>query len=280
MPKTAALCMVGAASISAFPLFSGFVSKSMVMSAALHEHHDIVWLFLLFASAGVFHHAGIKIPFFAFYAHDSGIRVKEAPTSMLIAMSIAAFFCIFNGTLPNVFLYPNLPFPVEYVPYTSAHVIAQVQVLFFSALAFMWLKLSGRYPPELKSVNLDADWLYRRVASRAALGVARAGWAIRSAVVEVVGAGVGSAIGTARRHMGHTGVMARTWPTGTSVIWVAILLGLFLPAVLRPLDVPSRHASAHSGRPPRRRGRPGGSIFFLRAGRGAGARPIALRETS
>ncbi|MCB0057591.1 MAG: hypothetical protein KDE45_11210, partial [Caldilineaceae bacterium] len=59
MPWTAGFCMVGAASISAFPLFSGFVSKSMVMVAALEEHHPYVWLALLFASAGVFHHAGI-----------------------------------------------------------------------------------------------------------------------------------------------------------------------------------------------------------------------------
>ena len=46
-------CIVGAASISAFPLFSGFVSKSMVMVAALEQGHPIVWLVLLFASAGV-----------------------------------------------------------------------------------------------------------------------------------------------------------------------------------------------------------------------------------
>ena len=50
MPKTTILCMVGAASISAFPLFSGFVSKSMVMSAALAQGYDWIWLMLLFAS--------------------------------------------------------------------------------------------------------------------------------------------------------------------------------------------------------------------------------------
>ena len=52
MPITTVLCIVGAASISAFPLFSGFVSKSMVMSAALSEGYHGVWLALLFASAG------------------------------------------------------------------------------------------------------------------------------------------------------------------------------------------------------------------------------------
>ena len=161
MPKTATLCIVGAASISAFPLFSGFVSKSMVMSAALYEGYHGVWIALLFASAGVFHHAGIKIPFFAFFAHDSGIRVKEAPTSMLIAMGIAAVLCIGIGSFPQ-FLYNLLPYDTDYTPYDATHVLAQIQLLLFSALAFVWLKLSGIYPPELRSTNIDAEWIYRK----------------------------------------------------------------------------------------------------------------------
>ncbi|MDE0309246.1 MAG: Na(+)/H(+) antiporter subunit D [Acidiferrobacterales bacterium] len=161
MPKTAALCIVGAASISAFPLFSGFVSKSMVMSAALEEGYMIIWIALLFASAGVFHHAGIKIPFFAFFSHDSGIRVKEAPTSMLIAMGIAAFLCIGIGSFPQ-FLYGLLPYETNYTAYDTTHVLAQIQILLFSALAFVWLKLSGIYPPELRSVNIDVEWVYRK----------------------------------------------------------------------------------------------------------------------
>ncbi len=161
MPKTAALCIVGAASISAFPLFSGFVSKSMVMSAALEEGYMIIWIALLFASAGVFHHAGIKIPFFAFFAHDSGIRVKEAPTSMLIAMGIAAFLCIGIGSFPQL-LYSLLPYETNYSAYDTTHVLAQIQILLFSALAFVWLKLSGIYPPELRSVNIDVEWIYRK----------------------------------------------------------------------------------------------------------------------
>ncbi|MEI2771510.1 MAG: proton-conducting transporter membrane subunit [Candidatus Competibacter sp.] len=79
MPLTTVFCIVGAASISAFPLFSAFVTKSLILEAAAREGHWIPFLFLLFASAGVFHHAGIKIPYFAFFAHDSGIRCQEAP---------------------------------------------------------------------------------------------------------------------------------------------------------------------------------------------------------
>ncbi len=163
MPFTGICCMIGAASISAFPLFSGFVSKSMVMSAAAEGHFTIIWLALLFASAGVFHHAGIKIPFFAFFSHDSGIRVKEAPLNMRIAMGIAAFLCIFIGMFPNLTIYPILPFgEVTYVPYTFAHVNGQFMLLIFSALAFTMMMMSGIYPAEIRSINLDADGWYRK----------------------------------------------------------------------------------------------------------------------
>jgi multicomponent Na+:H+ antiporter subunit D len=163
MPLTCIFCMVGAASISAFPLFSGFVSKSMVMDAAGAGHMKLVWFVLLFASAGVFHHAGIKIPFFAFFGHDSGMRPKEAPLNMLLAMGITAFLCIFIGSFPGP-LYSLLPYPVDYAPYTMPHVVAQTQILFFSALAFTLLLLAGIYPAEMRCVNIDADWIYRKGA--------------------------------------------------------------------------------------------------------------------
>jgi len=161
MPITCLFCMIGAASISAFPMFSGFISKSMIISAAGHHKLIVVWLILQFASAGVFHHAGIKVPFFTFFGHDSGIRAKEPPLNMMIAMGIAAFFCVFIGLFPQP-LYNILPYPVDYVAYTGAHVVGQLQLLMFGALAFTLLVLSGYYPSELRAINLDADWFYRK----------------------------------------------------------------------------------------------------------------------
>ncbi len=161
MPLTALFCMVGAASISAFPLFSGFVSKSMVVSASSHHHMVFIWLVLQFASAGVFHHAGIKVPYFTFFGHDSGVRSQDPPWNMVLAMGIAAFICIFLGVYPKP-LYAVLPFPVDYAPYTAAHVVGQLQLLMFGALAFCLLILSGYYPPEIRALNLDVDWFYRK----------------------------------------------------------------------------------------------------------------------
>lgn len=227
MPKTAILCIVGASSISAFPLFSGFVSKSMVMSAMLEEGHNYLWLMLLFASAGVFHHAGIKIPYFAFFHHDSGIRTQEAPNNMLIAMSIAAFLCVFIGTQPQ-YLYALLPWHVEYWPYDMTHILAQLQLLFFSALAFVWLNKQGLYPPELHSVNIDAEWLYRKLLPATGRGGFYMLQSVNRAFAKLTRQawqGFQSAFQASRLSKYH---LAGSWPTGSMVLWIGLILGGYL----------------------------------------------------
>lgn len=227
MPLTMIFCVVGAAAISAFPLFSGFVSKSLILSASAHEGHYIVWAILLFASAGVFHHSGIKIPYFAFFAHDSGLRPKEAPRHMLLAMGFAAALSIAIGVFPSS-LYALLPYDVEYVPYTTTHVITQMQLLMFSALAFAVLVRTGVYPPELKSVNLDTDWTYRRFLPKVIVGIRNVVsrlWQINS---NFWLRGLSGTITRLYRSHGPEGRMAQVWPTGSMVLWIAILLGVTL----------------------------------------------------
>ena len=227
MPWTAAFCIVGAMSISAFPLFSGFATKSLTLSATAENHYAFVYFVLLFASAGVFHHSGIKIPYFAFFGHDSGIRCKEAPRNMLIAMGLAASLCIGIGVFPGV-LYNFLPFPVDYEPYTVTHVITQLQLLFWSALAFAWLNWVGLYPPELRSVNLDSDWLFRGFVPRMFGPVTRAfggGWIT---MLDQLGRRATATVQTVHRHHGPQGILERTWPTGSMALWVAILLAMIL----------------------------------------------------
>ncbi len=164
MPLTAIFCIIGAVSISAFPLFSGFVTKSMVVESAAMGGMTIIWFMLLFASVGVLEHAGIKVPFHAFFSHDSGIRTKEAPTHMLIAMGITAFLCIYIGVFPGT-LYSLLPYPVDFEPYTASHVVTTTQLLLFGAFAYVLLLRSGIFPAEMRARNLDADWFYRKGAS-------------------------------------------------------------------------------------------------------------------
>ena len=227
MPLTMVFCCVGAASISAFPLFSGFISKSLVMTASAEGHYIITWYILLFASAGVFHHSGIKIPFFAFFAHDSGIRCKEAPTNMLIAMGVTAALCILIGIFPGP-LYGILPYPVNYVPYTTSHVITQLQLLIWSALAFTFLKRTGLYPPELPSVNLDTDWVYRRVLPGTARLFVSVGAPIRDAFIEGSKGLVTRLIDGVRVHYGPGGIFAKTLSTSNAVFIVTLLLVAYL----------------------------------------------------
>ena len=227
MPFTAGLCIVGASAISAFPLFSAFVTKSMIMVAAIEEHHYVVWLFMLFASAGVLEHAGIKIPFFSFFAHDSGIRAKEPPRNMLIAMSIGAVLCVLIGVFPAQF-YTLLPYEMDYHPYDLRHVVTQLQLLAFGALGFITLVKSGVYPDEKRAIHVDAEWFYRKagpwlvgIVGRA---VTRVDVYVRSSVLEFVG----SIMHGAKRTHGPVGPLAKSWPTGSMVLWVAILLVAYL----------------------------------------------------
>jgi multicomponent Na+:H+ antiporter subunit D len=227
MPFTTVFCIVGAASISAVPLFSGFVSKAMILSAVAKEGHYAVWLILLFASAGVLQYSGIKVPFFAFFARDAGYRVKEAPMNMLVAMAIAAALCIAIGVFPTM-LYNNLPFPVAYVPYTESHVLSQLQLLLFSALAFTLLVRNGLYPPNIRATLLDTDWFYRRLAR----SITEKSYALGSGTYgrfrALATRRIERFVGQLYRHHGPHGVLARTWPTGSMVLWVAILLGGYL----------------------------------------------------
>jgi len=227
MPVTAVCCIIGAMSISAFPLFSGFISKSMVMTAVGELHTPIVMLGLIFASAGVMEHSGIKIPFFAFFAHDSGIRCREAPLNMLIAMVATAALCVLIGVFPGP-LYSLLPYPVEYQPYTTSHVLTQLQLLLWAALAFCVLVRTGWYPQETPSVNLDTDWIYRRVLPRAIGGIARVGTGLGRRVVDRTLSNIARFIEGVYRHHGPQGVFARSWPTGSTVLWVTVILGAFL----------------------------------------------------
>jgi multicomponent Na+:H+ antiporter subunit D len=163
MPVTLSLYMIGAFAISAVPLFSGFVSKSMVVSAAGESHRSAIFLTLTLASAGTFLHTGLKLPYYMFFGRDRGLPAHEPPSNMLVAMSLAAAACIMIGVFPGL-LYAELPYHVEYAPYTARHVLATLGLLSFTALGFF--ALLAHLDPEPK-ISLDTDWFYRRGLSTA-----------------------------------------------------------------------------------------------------------------
>ncbi len=165
MPYTLFFTMIGGLSISAFPLFSGFVSKSMVISGAWQDHLQWAALGLTLASAGTFLHTGLKVPYFIWFWRDKPSftpPTHEAPKNMLIAMAIAAYYCVLIGVNPGG-LYKMLPFDATYHPYTSYHVMESMQILLFTMLGFFIL-IKKLNPEPL--VGLDLDWFYRRGADK------------------------------------------------------------------------------------------------------------------
>jgi multicomponent Na+:H+ antiporter subunit D len=159
MPWTLLFGTIGALAISSFPGTSGFTTKSLIIEGSIHNHLFWPWLILEIASAGVFLHAGIKFPYFVFFATDKGLRPGETNKSMLLAMGFLAFLCVFLGLYPKP-LYDILPYEMEYYhAYSLGHVTTQLQLLMFSALVFfLFLPLLKR----TDTIALDTDWFYRK----------------------------------------------------------------------------------------------------------------------
>ena len=226
MPVSCICGIVGALAISSFPLTSGFTAKSMITSAAGEEHLFWVWMCLAAASAGVFLHAGIKFPWFVFFQKDSGMRPKDPPWNMQASMILLSIVCILFGVWYAP-LYAILPYQIDYQPYTTHHVVFQLQLLLFSGLAFFlllpWLKRT-------LTITLDVDWFWRRAGSVLAREF-ELGWLASYAALgrRWLAASGRIAEGLYRQH-GPTGTLARTRPSGSMALWMAVMLVVFLVA--------------------------------------------------
>jgi multicomponent Na+:H+ antiporter subunit D len=224
MPITAVCGIVGALSISAYPLTSGVVSKSMISEAAGMAHLEVVWYLLAAASAGVFLHAGVKFPWFVFFQKDSELRPPDPPWNMRAAMLLFAALCIGLGVAPGP-LYAMLPFKVDFVPYTGSHVVFQLQLLLFSGLAF-FLMLGWLH--RTLTITLDVDWLYRRLGVVVLWQFDRWVQASWNGLAGAAARSVRIIVDWTYRHHGADGIMARTWPTGLMAFWTTIVLAAYL----------------------------------------------------
>jgi multicomponent Na+:H+ antiporter subunit D len=232
MPLTCVCGIIGALAISSFPLTSGFTTKSMISQAAVDGNLVWVYMALTAASAGVFLHAGIKFPWFVFFQKDSGLRPKDAPWNMGLAMVIFASLCILLGVFPEM-LYALLPYPVDYQPYSIGKVLFYLQLLLFSGLAFfVLLPLMKR----TMTISLDTDWLWRRAAFSLGMLIERALSSLGEVVTQQRNRLQKFLQRMAVRYLGqpHTadsqerGVFARSWTVGTTVLWIAGLLSAYV----------------------------------------------------
>lgn len=227
MPYTTFFCIIGAAAISAFPLFSGFVTKSLTMTAVADSHLTVVWYVMLFASAGVLHHSGIKIPYYGFFGRDRGLRCKEAPLNMLVAMGITAFLCVAIGVYPK-WLYSIMPYDVTYQPYSVGHVLTQLQLLCFALLSFGILARKHWEPPEVPSTILDSDWLYRRAVPAVLQPFGRTLLRSRDHLIQHGKNVLQQVFLLVEKYNGTTGIFARMWLTSSSVLVITLFLAMYL----------------------------------------------------
>ncbi len=224
MPLTSICGIIGALSISSFPLTSGFPAKAMISQGAADAQLAVVWFLLAAASAGVFLHAGIKFPWFVFFQRDSGLRPDEPPWNMRAAMVLFAIASLAFGVAP-AWLYALLPYDVAYVPYTPSHVVYQLQLLLFSGLAFFvmlgWLKRT-------ETITLDTDWFYRRLAPWLVAWFAAHVTPHLQRLADRAQGYSNRLLAELYRHHGPEGVLGRHWPTGNMAFWITLMLGLSL----------------------------------------------------
>ena len=153
--------MVAAFSISGAPLFNGFISKSIIVVAAGESHYYLAKFLLILASVGTFLSVGIKLPYYTwFHEKKKEHQLKPIPAGMMAAMAVTSFLCIFYGILPG-FLYHELPYAMDYNPFTIPHFVEVIQILIFTFLGF-WL-VREKLTPKNK-ISLDVDWFYRMSA--------------------------------------------------------------------------------------------------------------------
>ena len=165
MPVTMFFVIIGGVSVSAFPFFSGFVSKSIIIAASYQEHLLWAGFLLTMVSAGTFLVAGLRLPYLLFFSEFKGDestyeKAQDPPWNMLLAMISAGILCLLIGTyLP--FLYSMLPYQdiAFYKPYDSYHLSETLQILAFTAIGFAYYhkRIGAR-----STINLDLDWFYRR----------------------------------------------------------------------------------------------------------------------
>lgn len=224
MPVTAICGIVGALAISAFPLTSGFVSKSLITSSAGYEGMMWTWFLLTAASAGAFLYVGIKFPWFVFFQKDSGLRPKDPPFSMQFAMIASAILCILPGIFPQ-YLFQLLPTLPDYEPNTAAHFVTQTQLLLFSALAFFLLL---PFIKRTTTISLDLDWLYRKPLLWIAKQVEMGGYNVRNTIIFCLQQLLDFSLTSLNRGFGINGYFSHAVPLGNTVTRTGALLCSFL----------------------------------------------------
>ena len=232
MPWTAGFSLIGALSIASMPLFSGFTTKALTIGAVAKQGELLVWLGLLFASVGVVLHTALKIPYATFFAPNPKITADEAPLNMRVAMALAAGLCLVIGLYPGA-LYGLLPYEVTYKVWDSGHVLGELQLLAFVALAFTLMVRRGIYPLHADRTIIYTDWLTRRAMPLMVMALGRPMMKIWNSVKERFIQLMLRAIRTTEEASRATGLASGVASTGAAAgIFLAVFALILLIRVL------------------------------------------------
>ena len=220
MPWTALFAVIGAVTVASLPVFAGGAAVPPLLTAVGTGGEPWVAALALFGVAGVWAHAGLKVPAAAFFtARPAELTpAAEAPLHMRLAMLLAAASAIGIGALPYV----------EGPGVSIADLVTHLQVLAFSLLIYAGARYWNLLPKDRESSLIDVDWLYRRLGP-AIVGTVMAGTAAAyGAWQRFLVARIAGSMTRLYEAAGPHGGIARTWGAGLGVLWVAILLVVML----------------------------------------------------
>lgn len=168
-PWVVVLYLVGAASISGVPLFSGFPAKELALGAIGDGGQPAAQWLLKFASVGTFLSVALKLPAVTWFGEARGsLTARRIPATMYAAMAVAATVNIAIGVSPGL-LFDQMPTAVAFEAYTAAKVVETSAMLAFTIIGFVLLR---RWLVPTPAVMVDTDWVYRELPAHVAPAVA------------------------------------------------------------------------------------------------------------
>ncbi len=179
MPFLFVCFLIEAFSISGVPFFNGFISKSIITTAAVETGMPAVELLLQLAGIGTFLSITMKMVYFIFIRGGKDVEIKNPiPKNMYVAIGIGSALCVVYGLFPDL-LYRFLPFAMDYNPFTVDHIVQYVQLLGIAMVPFM-MYLANMEPHE--KLTLDLDWFIRKPFVKLVLSISSLVCAVRAAL--------------------------------------------------------------------------------------------------
>jgi len=221
MPLTTGFAVLGGLSVAGLPVLAGGTAVPYLLTAVWTESGPVIAALVLFGVAGVWAHAGLRVPAAAFFGErrSPSLPAGEAPVHMRVAMLLGIAACVGVGTMP---------YWAGDAMFDLSGLILHLQVLAFALLVFVAARAWGLLPREEPSSLIDVVWLYRRLGPQlvgTVMSVTNAGYTVWQNFISTRLSNLFNGMMSAA---GPQTNVAGTWGTGLGVLWVAVLLVVML----------------------------------------------------